>query len=68
MGLLIVLQCSLISACTCTCTNLLQKGCTALYFAAKKGHEDVVELLLEAKADPELKKKVIKKSGQVGTD
>ena len=35
-----------------------QDGCTALYLAAQQGHEDVVELLLEAKADLELKMKV----------
>ena len=36
--------------------HISQDGCTALYLAAQKGHEDVVELLLEAKANPELKK------------
>jgi len=39
----------------CTCTHISQDGCTALYLAAQGGHEDVVELLLEAKADPEPK-------------
>ena len=39
----------------CTCTHISQDGCTALHLAAKGGHEDVVELLLEAKADPELR-------------
>jgi len=43
------------SAYTCTCTHISQNGWTALYLAALKGHGDVVELLLEAKADPELK-------------
>jgi len=38
----------------CTCTHISQDGCTALYLAAQEGHEDVVELLLEAWADPEL--------------
>ena len=36
-----------------------QDGYTALHLAAREGHEDVVELLLEAKADPELKAQVI---------
>ena len=35
-----------------------QNGWTALHLAAEEGHEDVVELLLEAKGDPELKTKV----------
>jgi len=40
--------------------HISQDGCTALYLAAQGRHEDVVELLLDAKADPELKEKVIK--------
>jgi len=36
-------------------THISQNGWTALHLAAHEGHEDVVELLLEAKADPELK-------------
>jgi len=32
---------------------------TALYFAADRGHEDVVDLLLEANADSDLSKKVV---------
>ena len=40
-------------------THISQDGCTALYLAAQEGHEDVVELLLEAKADPKLRTKVI---------
>ena len=36
-----------------------QDGKTALYVAAQEGHEDVVELLLKAKADPELKTKKV---------
>ena len=42
-----------------TCTHISQGGWTALLLAALKGHEDVVELLLEAKADPEPKIEVI---------
>jgi len=37
----------------------VQVGKTALYFAADYGHEDVVELLLEANADSDLPEKVI---------
>jgi len=37
----------------------LQVGETALYLAADCGHEDVVELLLEANGDSDLPKKVI---------
>lgn len=36
-----------------------QYGHTALYFAAHYGHEDVVELLLEAEADPDIADMVI---------
>ena len=36
-----------------------QDGKTALYVAAQEGHEDIVELLLKAKADPELKTKKV---------
>ena len=48
----------------CNVTNAVhihvtQEGWTALHLAAKEGHEDVVELLLEEKADPELQTKVI---------
>jgi len=39
--------------------HILQEGYTALYLAAQEGHEDIVELLLGAKADPNLKMKVI---------
>ena len=31
--------------------SLLQKGYTPLYFASKNGHEEVVVLLLDLKAD-----------------
>ena len=34
--------------------HILQDGWTALHLAAQEGHEDVVELLLDTKADPEL--------------
>jgi len=40
-------------------THTYQDGRTALHLAAQGGHEDAVELLLEAKADPELQIKVI---------
>jgi len=36
----------------------IQDGRTALHFAAQGVHEDVMELLLEAKADPDLRDKV----------
>ena len=36
-----------------------QKGCTALLLAAEFQHEDVVELLIEVDADPDLQVKVI---------
>ena len=38
------------------CTQL---GETALHFAVEKEHEGIVELLLEANADPDLQLKVI---------
>jgi len=44
---------------TYTSTHITQGGCTALHLAAQEGHEDVVELLLDAKANPELEEKVI---------
>ena len=52
----------------CSCLSLLplplthsytQLGSTALHFAVEQGHEDIVKLLLEANADPDLPKKVI---------
>ena len=51
----------------CTCVTpaqmhthiYTQYGHPALYFAASNGHEDVVELLLGAKADPDLTDVVI---------
>jgi len=53
-----------LTADVCSVTNAVhihvtQNGWTALHLAAEKGHEDVVELLLEAKADPEVKTEVI---------
>jgi len=39
----------------CTCAHISQDGCTTLYLAAQGGHVDVVDQLLEANADPELK-------------
>ena len=50
--------CSLTNAVHIHVTHTSQYGCTALHFATQEGHEDVVELLLEAKADPELKTEV----------
>ena len=38
---------------------LYQLEGTALHFAVYQEHEDIVELLLEANADPDLPKKVI---------
>ena len=35
-------------------THTLQLGKTALHFAVDQEHEDIVELLLEANADPDL--------------
>ena len=49
----------LLMQCIYMYTHISQGGWTALRLAAQKGHEDIVELLLEAKADPELKTKVI---------
>jgi len=49
----------LLMQCIYTYTHISQGGWTALRLAAQKGHEDIVELLLEAKADPEVKSKVI---------
>ena len=40
----------------------VQDGCTALLLAADKGHEDVVQLLIEAHADPDLQDEVIYRS------
>ena len=42
-----------------THTYVSQDEGTALHLAAHEGHEDVVELLLEAKADPELRIEVL---------
>ena len=44
----------------CTHTQLYtQTGETALHIAVREEREDIVELLLEANADPDLPKKVI---------
>ena len=43
---------------THTCTLRIQSGWTALHFAVDSEHEDIVELLLKAEADPDLPKKV----------
>ena len=48
-------KCTHVHIHTHTRSPQMQTGCTALYLATQEGHEDVVELLLEAKADPELK-------------
>ena len=37
----------------------MKYGCTALLIAAEFQHEDVVELLIEVDADPDLQTKVI---------
>ena len=37
----------------------IQDGLTALHIAAACGHEDVLELLLEANMDPDIKDEVI---------
>ena len=34
------------------CNSTLQEECTPLYYAAERGYNDVVKLLLAAKADP----------------
>jgi len=43
----------------CIYIYILQDGCTALHLAVRGGHQEVVELFLEANADPEPKTKVI---------
>lgn len=37
----------------------MQDGRTALYIATQEGHEDIVRLLLEAKADPDVQDEVL---------
>lgn len=38
---------------------ITQDGRTALYIATQEGHEDIVRLLLEAKADPDVQDEVL---------
>ena len=40
----------------------VQYGCTALLLAADKGQEDIVQLLIEVDADPDLQDEVIYRS------
>lgn len=39
--------------------HFMQDGRTALYIATQEGDEDIVRLLLEAKADPDLQDEVV---------
>ena len=41
------------------CIIFVQDGRTALYYAARKGHNEVVSLLVEAHADINLPQKVM---------
>jgi len=43
----------------CYVDRFTQDGYNALYTAAQKRHDNIVELLCEAIADPELKEKVV---------
>lgn len=38
---------------------IMQDGRTALYIATQEGHEDIVRLLLEARADPDVQDEVL---------
>ena len=57
-----VTHCLMHICCVCMCTCLfldpIQKGWTALYIACKKGHDELVKILLQAGADPNIQNEV----------